>query len=72
MKTMLLSVMAVSVAACSTIKPYEKEYLLSPVMDDATTATLESRYLPSIHAKMERLSATGAGAVGTACPTCGG
>jgi hypothetical protein len=66
-------VLFVLAPACASIKPYEKEYLLSPVMDDAKTAKLNSSLLPATISNFEKLSSLGAGgASATACPTCGG
>jgi len=59
--------------SCRTIKPYEKEYLLSPLMDDTKFSPVafdfSSRVLPSV----EKLSASSASSSsGSSCPTCGG
>ena len=67
----LLGAMTV-LGACQAIKPYEKEYLLSPIMDDKEVDTLEPVNLPKAFLSFERLSQGGAGAAGTSCPTCGG
>jgi hypothetical protein len=58
-------------ASCATIKPYEKEYLLSPVMDDASLARLAPKSVAPVQGSFERLAGSG-GTQGTACPTCGG
>ena len=60
-------------AACSTLKPYEKEYLLNPAMDDDAVQALSSPLAISASATHEKLGQQGgAGAGATACPTCGG
>ena len=57
-------------AGCRTIKPYEKEYLLHPTMDDARVERLSAPYGKSIRPS-ERLASAGAGS-SYSCPTCGG
>lgn len=64
--------MAAGAAGCHTVKAFEKEYLLSPIMDDKGVSELGCDYSPKMFGKFERLSAGGAGAAGTSCPTCGG
>jgi hypothetical protein len=62
-----------ALAACETVKPYEKEFLLNPVMDDATVAKTGAGLMTSAAAGKEKLAtAGGAAAGGTSCPTCGG
>lgn len=59
-------------SACTTIKPYEKEYLLHPLMDDARTADLTPT-MPSAGTSTHEKFATGVGGgAGSSCPTCGG
>ncbi|MCX6125593.1 MAG: hypothetical protein NTV34_12740 [Proteobacteria bacterium] len=57
--------------SCAVIKPYEKEYLLNPLMDDQSVARLEGPYISKTR-PLERLAAAGASTGATACPTCGG
>jgi hypothetical protein len=57
-------------AGCAVVKPYEKEYLLSPLMDDASVAKLEGGYVTKTRPN-ERLAAGGSSS-STSCPTCGG
>ena len=68
----LALILGTATAGCRTLKPYEKEYLLSPVMDDKELATLGTDSMPKMFSKFERLSAGGAGSAGTSCLTCGG
>jgi hypothetical protein len=56
---------------CRTIKPYEKEYLLHPTMDDARVDRLSAPYGKSIRPN-ERLAVAAGGGSSYACPTCGG
>jgi hypothetical protein len=61
------------VSGCATVKPYEKEFLLNPVMDDAAVAKTGAGLMTSAASGKERLAtAGGASAGGTSCPTCGG
>ncbi len=57
-------------ASCAVVKPYEKEYLLNPLMDDASVAKLEGGYVTKTRPN-ERLAAGGSSS-STSCPTCGG
>lgn len=57
-------------SGCRTIKPYEKEYLLHPTMDDARVERLSAPYGKSIRPN-ERLASAGGGS-SYSCPTCGG
>jgi hypothetical protein len=60
-------------SGCTTLKPYEKEYLLNPAMDDDAVQALSSPLAISASATHEKLGQQGgAGAGATACPTCGG
>lgn len=69
---LLLVCIAAAAAACTTIKPYEKEYLLNPLMDDGKTAALTPS-MPSVGTSTHEKFATGAGGgAGSSCPTCGG
>ena len=59
-------------AGCRSIKPYEKEYLLHPLMDDARVERLSAPYGKAVKPN-ERLATAGAGGgSSTSCPTCGG
>lgn len=62
---------ALLMPACSVVKPYEKEYLLNPLMDDASVAKLQGGYVSKTHPN-ERLAAAGGSSGSTSCPTCGG
>jgi hypothetical protein len=59
------------VTSCRTIKPYEKEYLLHPTMDDSRVGRVSAPYGQSIRPN-ERLAVAAGGASSYACPTCGG
>ena len=64
---------ALAGASCTTLKPYEKEYLLHPTMDDATVSRLDSGFQQNMQAQQQRLLGSGSGSSGaTSCPTCGG
>ncbi|MEY4631009.1 MAG: hypothetical protein RIQ81_1129 [Pseudomonadota bacterium] len=59
-------------SGCRTLKPYEKEHLLKPAMDDARLQSLEPVYARSTAAQFEKLAAgAAAGGGGSSCPTCG-
>lgn len=65
--------LAFALAGCETLKPYEKEYLLHPAMDDAAVSALNADMMAAAGASFEKLGAGGAGGSGaTSCPTCGG
>ena len=67
------ALLALGAMGCKTVKPYEKEFLLNPVMDDAAVAKTSAGLMSSAAAGKERLAtAGGAAAGGTSCPTCGG
>jgi hypothetical protein len=69
----ILILLAFGLANCQAIKPYEKEFLLDPAMDDGTTLNLESAVLIGTCQQNERLSGTVIGSkAATSCPTCGG
>lgn len=59
-------------AGCETVKPYEKEYLLSSLMDDQGVQTLTPTLIGSGAASIEKLAQGSQAAGGSACPTCGG
>ncbi len=65
-------ILLISLASCQTLKPYEKEYLLHPTMDDAVTGKLTPNYAIKVGGSNENLSQGGGGGQGSACPTCGG
>ncbi len=67
-----LLMIVVALAACETIKPYEKEFLLSPIMDDAGVSALTPSMMSSASAGFEKLAQGAAGTGGSSCPTCGG
>lgn len=58
-------------SGCRTIRPFEKEYLLHPTMDDARVESLSGSYGKTMRPS-ERLAASGGGGGSSACPTCGG
>jgi hypothetical protein len=60
-----------SLTSCRTIRPYEKEYLLHPTMDDARVDSLSGAY-GKTKRPSERLASSGGGGGSSACPTCGG
>ena len=68
----LLGVLSMGATGCTTIKPYEKEYLLSPAMDDQVVAGLSPTMAGTVLGASEKLSSSAPAAGGTACPTCGG
>ncbi len=58
---------------CVSVKPYEKEYLLNPVMDDKSVSALNSNFANSICGENEKLSSSAPSSGSTSsCPTCGG
>jgi hypothetical protein len=62
-----------STVGCTPLKPYEKEYLLEPVMgDDITTQLNPTLMVDQTGAKEKLSSSAGGGVSGTSCPTCGG
>lgn len=72
MRLVILWIATAALGACETIKPYEKEYLLNPVMDDAVVGSLQAPLMSQAITGFEKL-AGGAGATGgSSCPTCGG
>jgi len=69
--SVLITLLAL-LSSCRAIKPYEKEYLVHPIMDEGRVARLSAPYGQSVRPK-ERLGLAGAGGgVSTSCPTCGG
>ena len=70
--TGLLAMATMALEACRTLRPYEKEHLLKPSMDDARIGSLEPSYAKSTAAQFEKLAAgTAQGGGGSSCPTCG-
>ncbi len=69
---MCLLMATLALSGCETIKPYEKEFLLSPLMDDAGVAGMSSSMMSSQTTGFEKLAAGATGAGGSSCPTCGG
>lgn len=69
----IIILLATGLAGCEAIRPYEKEFLLHPLMDDAVTARLKSPLMATGAGRHERFAqGGGASAEGKACPTCGG
>lgn len=59
--------------SCRTIKPYEKEYLLSPLMDNGAFSPVALNYSSNVVSRVEKLSESSASSSsGSSCPTCGG
>jgi len=72
-KLLLIIATWASTYACAHVKPYEKEYLLNPLMDDGTLRSLTSDFGAVSFGAFERLSSNTLGAsAATSCPTCGG
>jgi len=68
----LLSWVVFSMISCRALLPYEKEYLLSPLMEDEKLAPWQSGFTSVGFSRIERLSSqSGTGMTGS-CPTCGG
>lgn len=64
---------AAALTGCAALKPYEKEYLLNPVMDDDHLLGVDATLMNAASASFEKLGKGGSGAGGgSACPTCGG
>ena len=64
---------AFALAGCETLKPYEKEFLLNPAMDDSALGDVDATMMSSAAQAFEKLGKGGPGAGGgSACPTCGG
>lgn len=58
--------------SCRAIKPYEKEYLVHPIMDDARVERLSAPYGKTLRPNERLANAVGGGTSSTSCPTCGG
>jgi hypothetical protein len=67
----VLALGIVAMSSCRAIRPYEKEYLVHPVMDDARVERVSAPYGKTKRSN-ERLAIAGAGGGSTSCPTCGG
>jgi hypothetical protein len=68
-----LVVASCAAAACTPLKPYEKEFLLHPTMSDEATAPLRADLMSAASGGFEKLGqATPGGGAATSCPTCGG
>lgn len=65
-------ILVTAASGCVSVKPYEKEYLLNPVMDDGQLGRLQSGLLQSASSRIEKLVIGGANSGSTSCPTCGG
>jgi hypothetical protein len=62
-----------TIASCQAVRPYEKEYLVHPLMDDDMARRLDARLMMSQGQMVEKLGGgVGGSGVGTSCPTCGG
>ena len=61
-----------ALASCRAIKPYEKEFLLNPMMDDSRVERLSAPYSKSVRRNERLANAGGSGGGSTSCPTCGG
>jgi hypothetical protein len=73
MRLVLTGCVFILFTACSSIKPYEKEYLLDPLMSDEQLSHLNSSFFRAATAEQEHLSSGAAGTSGgSSCPTCGG
>ncbi len=70
--TGLIAAATMALEACRTLRPYEKEHLLKPAMDDARIGALEPAFAKASAAQFEKLAAgTAQGGGGSSCPTCG-
>jgi hypothetical protein len=67
----LFCILMLSCVGCRAIKPYEKEYLVHPIMDEARVERLSAPYAKSVRPN-ERLATASGGGASTSCPTCGG
>ena len=64
---------SVLVCSCQSIKPYQKELLLNPTMDDKGIATVASPFAASALVGRDFLaSGSPSGSASSSCPTCGG
>lgn len=68
-----IALMLIVVVSCKTLKPYEKEFLLSPLMDDTELGFFQSQMPQAAQLRWEKLSAGSGVSAGTSsCPSCGG
>ncbi len=72
MKILFSIFLLLAISACSTIKPYEKEYLLNPLMDDQVSTALTPIMPSAATTSFEKFATGPNGGAGTSCPTCGG
>lgn len=71
--TFLPLVLGLICAGCQTIKPYQKEHLLNPLMDDKGLSGLSSPFAgAALTAKDFLASGSPQASASTSCPTCGG
>ena len=68
----MFAVTLAALGGCTTLKPWEKEHLLHPLMDDASLQSLNSPFRTAAAAKFEKLAGVSGSSQGGACPTCGG
>jgi hypothetical protein len=73
MRIVLLAAALAGLCGCTTIKPYEKEYLLHPLMEDEAQVSLSPGLMAAASASFEKLASGAPGSGGaSSCPTCGG
>lgn len=65
-------VTALVASGCTPLKPYEKEFLLDPTMDDKAAAALAPDTMNAASGNFEKLASGASGGGATSCPTCGG
>lgn len=59
--------------ACHTVKPYQKEHLLNPLMDDKGLGPLNSTFAnAALNSKDFLASGSAQASASSSCPTCGG
>ena len=64
---------SVVVCSCQSIKPYQKELLLNPTMDEKGISTVASPFAASALVGRDFLaSGSPSGSASSSCPTCGG
>jgi hypothetical protein len=72
-KLALIALATMAISSCATIKPYEKEYLVHPLMDDGFTGQINPQFAKNCVQRFEHLSSAGGSGQGAqSCPTCGG
>ena len=71
MKHLLCVMVLIACSGCRVLKPYEKEYLLTPAMEDESVARLSGDYSTRTR-PLERLAGVGTSSGSSSCPTCGG